>query len=85
MKIKTKMVYMYDGQEYPSPAYIKTHIENKIGNIIDNFDVTLTPRQKLKIHKGIVEDKELLVKLLSVELDVGDEPLAPNLVNILDY
>lgn len=36
MEIKTKTVYIYDGQEYPNPVYIKTHIENKIGNIIDN-------------------------------------------------
>jgi len=84
MEIQRIEVYRLYGKEYRSIKDIQTDIENKIGRIIDSFDVTLTPKQRLNILAGMVKNKMEIVKLLSVEIDQSDDPMYRNMENILD-
>ncbi len=65
-EVKTLQRYRWGAQEYKSLGDLHTHLENRIGMIIDRMEITLTPKQKLSILKGIIADKDELVLLLSV-------------------
>lgn len=84
MEVKRIEKYQYKGKEYKSLQDIYTELQNGLGVIIDRFDVTLTPKQKLNILKGIVKDKKTLIGLLSVEIDNSDNSLYGDFKNILD-
>lgn len=85
MEIETITRYKFDGVEYDSIDKVKTEIENRIGKIIDYSDVTLTPKQKLNIHKAICEHKKELKKMLNVTFNREPNTLQGDWINILDF
>lgn len=76
-------IYKYNGQTFTSLEAVKTHIENHLGVIIDSFDVTLTPSQKLKIFDGLVKNAKQVTTLLNVRYDSADDLNYSTPVNIL--
>jgi len=78
--------YSLDGAVYKSHKEIKVAQENKLGAIIDSFDVTLTTKQKVKIFDGIVANMDALEQVLGVGIEVEDgyEPSGTVIVNILN-
>ena len=65
MKIKQRLTYLFDGQEFGAVNQIEAYIENTVGKIIDSIDVTLTPNQKLKIFDALELNHKRLYDLLS--------------------
>jgi len=85
MEIKVKTVYTYKGDYYISLAAIKARVENQLGYVVDSFDATLTPKQKLAIFNGLVKNKDSIAELLNITVDISDDELCTNTMNILDH
>lgn len=75
--------YKFDDKEYKDLPAVKTEIQNRIGEIIDYSDVTLTPKQKLNLFKAIVKYKGVLRNLLNVTIPIVEDSTW-NDKNILD-
>jgi hypothetical protein len=83
-EIIVKEVYVYRGKQFRSLDEIYYEVENEIGRIIDAMDVTFTPNQKLKIFAGLVQNRKRLIDLMSVEIDISENPMYGDYGNILD-
>jgi hypothetical protein len=85
-EIKRKEYFVLHGEEFSSLRKVHTDVENRLGAVIDTFDVTLTPAQKLKIMAGMVHNKNAIKDLLSVDVDMNTNPndIQVDLHNILD-
>lgn len=75
--------YRYEGKEYFALADICKDVHNGIGAMVNSFDITLTPRQKLNIYEALIEKRKELVKLLSVEVDMDDDSLQGDVRDLL--
>lgn len=86
MEIKKITRYKLNGVEYPDLAKMREHCENQLGAIIDKFDVTLTPKQKLNILNGLTANHVELRKWLSVSyISEAENVLNDSPANILNY
>lgn len=74
--------YRLDGQEFASLKQAKAHLENGIGAILDSVPMRLAPKDALAIHAAIINHKERLIDLLSVEVESDD--LDGEIRNLLD-
>lgn len=83
MEIQRVEIFKLAGVEYSTLKEVYTKVENDIGAIIDTFDVTLTPKQKLNILSGILSNKRALSGFLNIEIDFGDG-LQGDMRNLLD-
>jgi hypothetical protein len=72
------------GKEFKSLREVYIDTENHLGAIIDSFDVTLTPKQRLNILSGIVHNKTALIATLSIVFDMSDDSMNSDVRNILD-
>lgn len=85
MEITEIITYKYNGKIYTSLKEVKAAVENKIGAIIDESDVTLTPKQKLNLLAAIVKNKKELSQILDVTFTIEGESFGRDIVkNILD-
>lgn len=76
--ITKHVIYKFDGEEYPSFDRAVDAVENKIYSHIEKAlkDTDVRHSQKGKVMEYILQNKEELVRLLSVDtrvLDAGDE------------
>lgn len=85
MNIQEITRYKFQGKEFDSLDKVKTEIENRIGSIIENADVTLNPKQKLNLLKAIIDNKKDLANLLTVTYDVHSSLTGYQEKNILDF
>lgn len=53
MAIIKEVIYKYQGKDFKSLEQLKKQVENDLGKIIDDIDVSLTPLLKLKIFEQI--------------------------------
>lgn len=86
--IKEITNYKYGLVRYDSLQAVKTAVENYLGATIDDFDITLTPKQKLRILQGLKDNRMSLVKLLTVTYSPDDNKHSMKIdpdKNILDY
>lgn len=77
--------YEYNKISYNHISTIRATVENEIGDIIDKAKPKLPPSQSLQILELLIQNKETLVDLLTVTLDVSDNDLKENLMNIFDF
>lgn len=81
--------YSLDGQEFTTLDKVKTHIENKLGALIDKLSQSLVeplkPSQRLELFNAIVKDKAVLVELLTVEYEKEIDWQYTETINILDF
>lgn len=75
--------YKWNGVEYDSLSAIHQEIENRIGKIIDRIDHTLNHKQKLNIYDAIVNNRDALVELLTVQVEMDEDSLQGDTQNIL--
>lgn len=84
MDIQKIEIYKLNGKEYRSLKQIKTEVENIIGEIIDQVNPRLTPKQKLDFLQVIIKNKKELCSALSIGIDLDDTNLHGDYKNILD-
>lgn len=81
--------YSLDGQEFTTLDKVKTHVEDRLGSLIDKLSQSLVEplktSQKLELFKAIVKDKALLVELLTVEYEKEVNWQHTETINILDF
>jgi len=85
IKVIKKETYSVLGKEFDSIGSIATEIENRLGKIIDQTNVRLPPKQALELLDLIINNRDEIKCLLSIEVDVSSELLYSNLINVLDY
>jgi len=61
--------YRCSGVIYKSIDDLSSDLESKMGSIIDTIDVTLTPKQKLKIFNTLIENRSTIVQVLSIKFN----------------
>ncbi len=86
MSIKTSTVYKYEGVQHDRLQTIKNIVENEIGGVLDktsNFH-TFTSKQKLNLLEMLVENKEDIVRLLTVTYEQDSDLMSSTCANILD-
>ena len=76
--------YVYNGKEYRTLPDIKTAIEGALGALIDDIDITLTPKHKIHILMSLVNNHDVYSKLLTTTVDISDDNMYRDDKNILD-
>jgi len=86
MKAKQVTIYKIDGQQFEHIADLKSHIENKIGKLLDNYGdlknlkFQLSLVQKLAVLDFIIDNRKILLDILDGEiLDSAEDWQTPNL------
>ena len=78
MEIQQHVVYRLNGKGFRTLSACRQHVEDQLGAVIDRFDVTLTPAQRLNILRELTDNKEsrdLLCSYLNVHVTEGDTHL----------
>ena len=76
--------YAYNGKEYSTLPQVKTAIENELGTLIYDIDVTLTPKHRLHILMSLIENHDVYSKLLTNTVDISDDNMYSDDKNIFD-
>jgi len=76
--------YAYNGKEYRTLPQVKTAIENELGALIYDIDVTLTPKHRLHILMSLIENHDVYSKLLTNTVDISDDNMYSDDKNIFD-
>jgi len=76
--------YAYNGKEYRTLPQVKTAIENELGSLIYDIDVTLTPKHRLHILMSLIENHDVYSKLLTNTVDISDDIMYSDDQNIFD-
>ncbi len=83
--VRTKTTYLALGAEYRTLEKVKEAIENRLGRIIDAVEGkhgnNIGPTVSLNMLKAIVDNKKLIVELLTTEIDKDGVDIY---VNVLD-
>ncbi len=80
MQIESKTVYTYNGNEYTQLSKIKEAVENTLGNLLDQINPPLTPKQGLQMLKLLTSNRSLVREALNVTYEDEEQRRA----NILD-
>ena len=76
--------YAYNGKEYRTLSQVKTAIEDELGKLIDDIDITLTPKHRLHILMSLRENHDAYSKLLTNTVDISDDNMYRDDKNIFD-
>lgn len=83
-RVKTKVLYEFDGQTFDSLRKVKEYVENGIGGIIDTTSTPLRVKEKLAIFASIIKHRERLCYLLSADVDLSEDELYGNVKSVFD-
>ena len=68
--ITSRTVYSYKGRDYNSITRIREAVNDEIGDVVNKLKGSrpiFTPGHLLKIHEFLLDNREVLVELLSIE------------------